>query len=416
VGEDAVGWRGLAKLVKLAWLDPETIEIAAERSAEATELSLARQGERTALTKAELLGDLLALLGAAAARLGAWPSLARSAAELSYEVTRRRTFAEATDAVLAAPTLEAAESAVAKGLAKGLELDRAALFVRDTSRGAFVGGRTVGGDDAFAQRVRGLALAAGADPEDEPAMALRDDPVVFERSAGPSCPALVKLWPSPRFVLGRIACRGSVFALAFGDRADPEPATSADDVATLRRFLAVAAEVWHGFRLRREVEDLTRYDALTGLLNRRELEARFAQERSRAQRNSQNLAFVLVTADGADDGVKQRDALLRSLGVILRGELRALDVAARFDEDRVAMALPGAGSLEVALVARRVGVTAYQKGISLSMGAASYPDDCDHPDDLVGLAEKNLAAAIAKGRGRAALSVDGEPIVFGEED
>ncbi len=167
-----------------------------------------------------------------------------------------------------------------------------------------------------------------------------------------------------------------------------------------------------------EIEDLARHDPETGLLNRKELEARLAQERSRAHRAKTGLALMLVGLDDVPPGHRggePGDSVFRAAGALLREELRALDVAARFDEGELAVVLPGAGALEAAHVARRVGVAAHERGLSLSMGVAAFPEDCDHPDDLVRLAGLHLSAARDGGRGRACLSEDGEPIVFSSE-
>lgn len=167
-----------------------------------------------------------------------------------------------------------------------------------------------------------------------------------------------------------------------------------------------------------EIEDLTRYDHGTGIYNRKELELRFSQERARAQRAGTPLSFLLVGLDDLPPGHRggePGDTLLRNAGSLLREELRALDVAARFDDSELAVVLPGAGSLEAAHVARRLGVSALSRGLALSIGLAVFPEDCDHPDDLVRLSGIHLSTARDAGGGRACLSEDGDPIIFAQE-
>ncbi len=176
--------------------------------------------------------------------------------------------------------------------------------------------------------------------------------------------------------------------------------------------------VRESLHLLHEIEDLTRHDALTGLVNRKELEVRLSQERSRAQRSGSGLAFLLVGLDEIPPGHRggePGDSILRAAGGLLREELRALDVCGRFDDAELAVVLPGAGALEAAHVARRLGLVAQARGLSLSIGVAAYPEDCDHPDDLVRIAGLHLSAARDAGRGRACLSEDGDPIVFAAE-
>lgn len=176
--------------------------------------------------------------------------------------------------------------------------------------------------------------------------------------------------------------------------------------------------VRESLHLLHEIEDLTRQDALTGLVNRKELEGRLSQERSRAQRANTGLAFLLIGLDELPPGHRggePGDSILRAAGGLLREELRALDVAGRFDDAELAVVLPGAGALEAAHVARRLGLVAQARGLSFSIGVAAFPEDCDHPDDLVRIAGLHLSAARDSGRGRACLSEDGDPIVFAAE-
>ena len=182
-----------------------------------------------------------------------------------------------------------------------------------------------------------------------------------------------------------------------------------------------AGLVWETRNLLRRVEELARHDALTALLNRRAFEERYAEERMRAQRANAPMALLLIDLDhfrevNNEKGHAAGDATLRAFGALLKAELRALDVAARFGGDEFVVLLPGAASFEAALVARRLGVAAHRRGISLSIGAATFPEDTDHPDDLLGLADKNLYAAKSAGRGRASLSSTTAPLVFAEEE
>jgi diguanylate cyclase (GGDEF)-like protein len=184
---------------------------------------------------------------------------------------------------------------------------------------------------------------------------------------------------------------------------------------------AVADEVGG---LRHRVDELTRSDESTGLLNRRELEARLIQERSRVIRQRGALSVLLLEPDPEAEDAPPRsrhahlppeEARMRAAATVLKAELRAHDAAARLGPLELAVVLPGAGSLEVALVARRIGEAAARRGLSLSIGGASFPDDTDHPDDLLELAGKSLDRARTDGRGRAWMCGAEEPLVFDEE-
>lgn len=189
-------------------------------------------------------------------------------------------------------------------------------------------------------------------------------------------------------------------------------------VPMLTALMTPEQMIRQSLNLLQENHELARQDHLTGLWNRRELEARLSQERARAQRGGTLLALLLLGLDDLPERHREGepgDSILRVAGALLRQELRAVDVVARFEERELAVVLPGAGVIEAANVARRLGVAALNRDLSFSIGVAAYPEDVEHPDDLVGLASRHLAAAREGGKARASLSVDGEPIVFAEE-
>lgn len=212
------------------------------------------------------------------------------------------------------------------------------------------------------------------------------------------------------------------------DLDQPLGATFAEALADVTGWAHVAA-VAFGLAeevggLRSRVDELTRSDESTGLLNRRELDARLIQERSRVIRQRAALSVLILEPDpeGEDAPPRSRyahlppeEARVRAAAAVLKAELRAHDAAARLGPLELAVVLPGAGSLEVALVARRIGEAAARRGLALSIGGASFPDDTDHPDDLLELAGKSLDQARSGGRGRACLCGAEEPIVYGDE-
>jgi diguanylate cyclase (GGDEF)-like protein len=273
---------------------------------------------------------------------------------------------------------------------------------------------------AFDVRARSILLSPGSDPRDEVRAALKGEARLFSRPKGVVTANLARLDPASELVLVPVVARERVLGLLYADMKFGAEHIEPARVDALVAFVAHAALVWSTIDLLREVDDLARHDPLTGLWNRRELEARLVQERSRVVRSKTPLSFLLIDIDHFREVNNTRghvagDGLLRAAGSILRAELRGHDVAARFGGDELAVLLPGAGSLESALVARRIGNAALRRGLSVSIGAASFPDDTDHPDDLLQLADKSLYEAKAKGRGRACLTGADEPIVFDDE-
>lgn len=109
----------------------------------------------------------------------------------------------------------------------------------------------------------------------------------------------------------------------------------------------------------RRMNALAMEDPLTGLANRRRFDAALALELRRASRSGSALALVLVALDGMAafrlrDPVAA-DATLRLVARAASGALlRPGDLAARLEDDRLGLLLPGASAEGAALVSRRV--------------------------------------------------------------
>lgn len=434
-GPDASTLSALTQLLRLALLEPDALALELRPEAPSSLLVVRRGAVELRFHASSLERGLGALLEELTRELLTHDELARSFVELAQGSELAPLAGIAVSELARASSSEAVTQAVLGACLAGPSgFERAAVFLHDRVQGAYVlaGARerdevpeappsTLGptsrrrapraGGSAFHEGAKNLVLKPKPGDTDELGLALRGERSVFDRSlSGPD--PLGALGPRARFALLASPQRTPPVALLFGD--GEEPSLGGERMALLTELLCQASLAWENLRLRREVEDLARTDPDTGLHNRRELELRFSQERSRAQRATAPLSLLVLGAS-ADAEAPVAAAEMRALAGVLRDELRAVDVAARFDAGALAALLPSAGSLEAALVARRVGVTAHRRGIAPSVGVASYPDDCDHPDDLVALAQQNLAAARSKGPGHAALSGDDSPIVFAEE-
>lgn len=154
-------------------------------------------------------------------------------------------------------------------------------------------------------------------------------------------------------------------------------------------------------------------DPLTGLLNRRALDERLAQDFSFALRHGPSLVLAVIDLDhfkrvndtyGHDAG----DAVLRQVSARIREQVRQEDLVARFGGEEFVVVMRGAQPSEAvalaerirhAVAARPVGISGGSLQITLSIGVAHIGErSVESASDLFVLADRRLYAAKQGGR------------------
>jgi diguanylate cyclase (GGDEF)-like protein len=155
------------------------------------------------------------------------------------------------------------------------------------------------------------------------------------------------------------------------------------------------------------LEEMATTDGLTGLANRRSLDARLAEEFLRAERYETSLSLVMVDLDGFKavndrSGHAAGDALLAQLAQRLRAQARVTDVVARYGGDEFAFVLPHTTLEEAHRFAERLCVSidgaplrfadGTPAAIGLSCGVACWPqcDEIASGKDLLARADEAL--------------------------
>ncbi|WP_223545898.1 sensor domain-containing diguanylate cyclase [Pseudomonas sp. A-B-19] len=165
----------------------------------------------------------------------------------------------------------------------------------------------------------------------------------------------------------------------------------------------------------RNLEGLALKDALTGLANRRQLDAFIDAEMGRARRSQAELALLMIDVDhfkAFNDryGHLAGDECLRKVSAIITDNIkRPGDLAARYGGEEFAVVLPGSDYVGAFLVAEKIRRAVLQADIAhsdspqgtvtVSVGVcASNADSQLRPEDLIGAADKALYVAKASGR------------------
>jgi diguanylate cyclase (GGDEF)-like protein len=186
--------------------------------------------------------------------------------------------------------------------------------------------------------------------------------------------------------------------------------------AELRARLSRALRLSRSARALRE-EAMT--DPLTGLPNRRALEARLAEETRRAQRYRTPLSCVMADLDRLKPindllGHAVGDQALQAMASVLRAQLRETDFAARAGGDEFVLVLPHTTAAEARVLAERVrarlgrvrvGPVDRAARVQASFGVATLGPGADG-ETMVAAADRALYEA--KRAGRAEVRVAGE--------
>jgi len=164
------------------------------------------------------------------------------------------------------------------------------------------------------------------------------------------------------------------------------------------------------------VKQLAYLDGLTGIFNRRFFELRIMEEIERAKRFGTGMAVIMADIDefkklNDEFGHVLGDEVLRQVSSVFHQQLRKVDVVCRYGGEEFAVLLTQVNAeqaLGVAEKLRKV-VAGWQfpgvpRTVTISSGAAAFPDHGSTRDALVKAADSALYAAKQGGRNQVCLA------------
>lgn len=194
------------------------------------------------------------------------------------------------------------------------------------------------------------------------------------------------------------------------DKADGEP-FDAGDLRVLNSFapqLAIAIDRATLKQKAVEFEKRSITDALTGLLNRRYLEERLAEEIKRWKRDGLPASFMMIDVDefkSYNDKFShpEGDKALKLVGQALKATLRGADVAARYGGEEFSILLPQTALSEALTIGERVrerveNTIFPNRQVTISVGIATCSPELSTVQSLVAAADKSLYKAKSEGR------------------
>lgn len=192
-----------------------------------------------------------------------------------------------------------------------------------------------------------------------------------------------------------------------------------DDLRTLTQLAELAGRSLANAALYSRSVALGMTDELTGVLNRRYLDRRLADEVKRSHRTGGNLSVIIMDLDlfkAVNDrlGHLEGDRMLQAVARTISASVRDIDVVTRFGGEEFAIILPGATERDAFMVAERVRVAVETMGyesaggneipITISAGVAQFKNSIHTPAQLIGVADRRLLDAKRAGRNRTVAS------------
>jgi len=333
-------------------------------------------------------------------------------------------------------------SGITSGEALGFE--RVALFLQEPDQGGFVGSKAVGPADA--DEARRIREATGYEPKtieqqiedcarrsfDTPfqqhvrTLRLTDSgevaealaapgPVLFDQER-PVNEVLAQLTPARQYTLAALQTHDKRRALIFADNLHGGATVSPEQLHFLSFYVDQMALIWANLSLMNRARVMADQDALTGLLNRRALDLRLEEMCRHSQATNEPCALMALDVDLFKEindtrGHQEGDEVLKDVSKVLLDSLRPSDTVARISGDEFVVLLPGCQRGTAAAISARIGQRARARGLSVSLGTVSWPEDCQEPSALMGMADANLYKAKRAGRGRACVGVN-QVIIF----
>ncbi|MDC4206691.1 MAG: diguanylate cyclase [Candidatus Manganitrophus sp.] len=165
-------------------------------------------------------------------------------------------------------------------------------------------------------------------------------------------------------------------------------------------------------------------DELTGLFNHRHLLQQLSSELSRTQRYGRALTLAMLDIDhfkqyNDTHGHLMGNEVLRTLGDLIRRNIRETDIAARYGGEEFSIIMPETNRTRGKIIAERLrkaiadypfknGKTQPGGALNVSIGLATYPENAASPHDLIEAADRALYRAKSTGRNRVCLSTKQE--------
>ena len=187
------------------------------------------------------------------------------------------------------------------------------------------------------------------------------------------------------------------------------------DLQSLESVADICATAIQNAHYVERVKQLAYLDGLTGIFNRRFFELRIMEEIERARRYGTGMAVIMADIDqfkrlNDEFGHVLGDEVLRQVSSLFHQQVRKIDVVCRYGGEEFAILLTQTNAQHAMNIAEKLRkmVAGWQfpgvpRTVTISAGAAAFPEHGTTRDDLVRAADAALYAAKQAGRNRVCL-------------
>jgi diguanylate cyclase (GGDEF)-like protein len=159
------------------------------------------------------------------------------------------------------------------------------------------------------------------------------------------------------------------------------------------------------------LDEASRTDMLTGLLDEQGFAEMLEKELERARRSGNRVGLTMASVDGEMSlrerlGDRQADEVLATIGREITGTIRLNDEGARIEDEYYVVICPYTDERGTAIMAERIGTLVRERyrdaelPFTVSFGVASYPKHGAAPEALLHAARQSLDEARALGGDR----------------
>jgi diguanylate cyclase (GGDEF)-like protein len=198
------------------------------------------------------------------------------------------------------------------------------------------------------------------------------------------------------------------------------------DLQSLESVADICATAIQNAHYVERVKQLAYLDGLTGIFNRRFFELRIMEEIERARRYGTGMAVIMADIDqfkrlNDEFGHVLGDEVLRQASSLFHQQLRKIDVVCRYGGEEFGILLTQTNAQHAMIIAEKLRkmVEGWQfpgvpRTVTISAGAAAFPDHGTTRDELVRCADAALYAAKQGGRNRVCLGTLGKTVASGQ--